>query len=94
MFFVQFNLFLIDKPEINLRYGQTIVTNLNLLVIENDRLILDCQIQSNPSTIEPITWLKNGASMTGLFSILQKKSNQFFVFISRYQFTFTHITNN
>jgi hypothetical protein len=58
----------IDKPEINLRYGQTIVTNLNLLVIENDRLTLDCQIQSNPSTIEPITWLKNGASMTGINS--------------------------
>ncbi|CAF1385753.1 unnamed protein product [Adineta steineri] len=56
------------KPEINIRHGQTIVTNLNLLVIENDRLTLDCQIQSNPSTIEPITWLKNGASMTGINS--------------------------
>jgi hypothetical protein len=60
----------IDKPEVNLRYGQTIVTNLNLLVIENDRLTLDCQIQSNPSTIEPITWLKNGASMAGLLFFL------------------------
>ncbi|CAF0846546.1 unnamed protein product [Rotaria sp. Silwood1] len=56
------------KPEINLRYSQTLVTNLNLLVIENDRLTLDCQIQSNPSTIEPITWLKNGVSMTGINS--------------------------
>ena len=59
----------IDKPEINLRHGQTIVTNLNLLVIENERLTLDCQIQSNPTTIEPITWLKNGASITGLSSL-------------------------
>ncbi len=59
---------MLDKPEINLRYGQTIVTNLNLLVIENDRLTLDCQIQSNPSIIEPITWLKNGASMPGIQS--------------------------
>ncbi|CAF0928865.1 unnamed protein product [Rotaria sordida] len=56
------------KPEINLRHGQTLVTNLNLLVIENDRLTLDCQIQSNPSIIEPIAWLKNGVSMTGINS--------------------------
>ncbi|UJR23196.1 hypothetical protein I4U23_026215 [Adineta vaga] len=56
------------KPEINLRHGSSLVTNLNLLVIENDRLTLDCHIQSNPSTIEPITWLKNGASMTGINS--------------------------
>lgn len=56
------------KPEINLRYGQSIVTNLNLLVIENERLTLECQIQANPSTIEPIKWLKNGASMPGIHS--------------------------
>ncbi|CAF1643331.1 unnamed protein product [Rotaria magnacalcarata] len=56
------------KPEINLHHGQTLVTNLDLLAIENDRLALDCQIQSNPSTIEPITWLKNGQLMTGINS--------------------------
>jgi len=82
----------IDKPEVNLRYGQTIVTNLNLLVIENDRLTLDCQIQSNPSTIEPITWLKNGASMAGLFFFLSNESTQYIYL--RYQFSFTYITNN
>ena len=59
---------LLDKPEINLRHGQTTVTNLNLLVVENDRLTLECQIQSNPLPVEPITWLKNGASMTGINS--------------------------
>ena len=37
-------------------------------MIENDRLTLDCQIQSNPPSTEPITWLKNGASMPGINS--------------------------
>lgn len=55
----------LDKPEVNLRHGLAQVTNLNLLVVENDRLTLDCQAQSNPSISEPMTWLKNGASMTG-----------------------------
>jgi hypothetical protein len=55
----------LDKPEVNLRHGLAQVSNLNLLVVENDRLTLDCQVQSNPSISEPMTWLKNGASMTG-----------------------------
>jgi hypothetical protein len=57
----------LDKPDVNLRHGSTQVTNVNLLAIENDRLTLDCRIQSNPLVIEPIVWLKNGASISGRF---------------------------
>ncbi len=92
-YFYEKKFFFLDKPEINLRNGQTIVSNLNLLVIENDRLTLDCQVQSNPSTIEPITWLKNGASMTGLFQSKNQIKSILFSFL-RHQFTFTNITNN
>ncbi|CAF3337413.1 unnamed protein product [Rotaria sp. Silwood1] len=48
------------KPEVRLRHAQTIISNLNLLVIEDDRLTLHCQIDSNPPISKPITWLKNG----------------------------------
>lgn len=59
------NVDLLDKPEVNLRHGSNEVTNLNVLVIENDRLTLDCHVQSNPLSKEPLTWLKNGASLPG-----------------------------
>ena len=64
------NLFKIDKPEVNLRHEQSIVSNLNLLVIENDRLTLNCQIESNPPLNKPITWLKNGVSIPGLWNFI------------------------
>lgn len=87
--------YVLDKPEINLRHGSSLVTNLNLLVIENDRLTLDCQIQSNPSTIEPITWLKNGASMTGMYATFHFYiSSNDHINAFRYQFTYINIANN
>ena len=55
----------LDKPQVNLRHGSNQVTNLNVLVIENDRLTIDCHVQSNPLNKEPLTWLKNGASLPG-----------------------------
>jgi hypothetical protein len=64
-------LFEIDKPEVSLRHEQSIVSNLNLLVIENDHLTLNCQIESNPPYEKPITWLKNGASIPGLLSLYE-----------------------
>ena len=63
-----FCFFKIDKPEVSLRHEQTIVSNLNLLVIENDHLTLNCHIESNPPLNKPITWLKNGVSISGLFN--------------------------
>lgn len=49
----------LDKPEVTLHHGQNVVSNLNLLVIENDPLTIHCQIQSNPPLTKSITWLKN-----------------------------------
>jgi hypothetical protein len=34
--------------------------------MENDYLTIDCRIDSNPSLIKPITWLKDSASISGL----------------------------
>ncbi|CAF0978283.1 unnamed protein product [Rotaria sordida] len=51
------------KPEVRLRHAQTIISNLNLLVVEDDRLTFHCQIDSNPPITKPIVWLKNGVSI-------------------------------
>ncbi len=69
-FFVEF--FELDKPEVSLTYGQTNISKLNLLVIENDRLTIDCQIDSNPPLNKPITWLKNDVLITSLLIFYMK----------------------
>ncbi|CAF1149692.1 unnamed protein product [Adineta ricciae] len=53
------------KPEVSLHSNRTVVSNVNLLVTENDHLTIDCQIDSNPSLIKPIIWLKNGVLILG-----------------------------
>ena len=54
-----------DKPEVTLRQGQNIISNLNLLVVENDPVTIDCHIQSNPPLTKSITWLKNNVLLPG-----------------------------
>lgn len=56
-----------DKPEVALRQGQNIISNLNLLVVENDLVTIDCHIQSNPPLTKSITWLKNNVLLPGEF---------------------------
>ena len=48
LFHVFFSSWSLDKPEVTLHHGQNIISNLNLLVIENDALTIDCRIQANP----------------------------------------------
>ncbi|UJR25722.1 hypothetical protein I4U23_007074 [Adineta vaga] len=53
------------KPDVSLHSNRAIVSNLNLLVTENDHVTIDCQIDSNPALIKPINWLKNGVLLSG-----------------------------
>ncbi|CAF0743366.1 unnamed protein product [Didymodactylos carnosus] len=56
------------KPDVSLKYGQSIVTSGNIAIIENSSFLLECLVDSNPSTIEHIQWLKNGATLTDITS--------------------------
>ncbi|CAF2872012.1 unnamed protein product [Rotaria sp. Silwood2] len=68
--YIHAGFYIVNKPEVRLRHVQTIISNLNLLVIEDDRLTLHCQIDSNPPITKPITWLKNGVSISDSTSSL------------------------
>ncbi|CAF4923188.1 unnamed protein product, partial [Rotaria magnacalcarata] len=56
------------KPEVRLRHGQKIVSNSNLLVVEDDRMTLQCEAESNPPILKPVAWLKNNISLSDMNS--------------------------